>query len=1642
MSLHKLTAGDGYTYLTRQVAVQDATDRGASGLADYYAEKGESPGRWWGSGLEALGLSRGSLVTEAQMKSLYGEGRHPDARKRRVELIRTGASPTDAETATRLGQPFRVRSGETEFAQRVAAAFAEHNRGLGVRWSAPIDASTRSVIRTRIADDMFFERYGRRPADDRERHGFVAQASRQRTTSVAGFDLTFTPVKSVSTLWALVDKATARKIEQAHAAAVQDTLTWLESNVLFTRRGHNGVRQVATRGLLATVFTHRDSRAGDPNLHTHVAVSNKVQDAEGHWLAVDARVLFKANVTLSEHYNTRLEAELESRLNLRFASVEVARDGARPVREVIGVDARLATAWSRRRRAIDSRRTELTRQFQHDHGRPPTPTEIIALNQQANLETREAKHSPRSEQEQRSAWRDEAAQVLGSSRAVSALVSRALTPSSARRRATTASPEWVAMTAARVVATLEASRATWQTWHLRAEAERQARYADVPLPQLKTAVEAVVRRALAIESVPLGDPDPIHRAGLTPEALRRPDGTSAYAVQGERRFTSQRILDAEAAILDAAGRCDGRSVSTERLRGLTIQQPAGAEDVRLSDEQLALVARLAGAASRVQVALAPAGAGKTTCMQALAKVWTDDGGQVLGLAPSAAAAHQLRDSLSPEKKSSPDCRIVCETLAKLAWALQHPDGEPGWMSTIDETTIVIVDEAAMAGTLELATVIDHVVARGGTVRLVGDDRQLASVAAGGIVRDIVDRYGSASLTEPRRFTDPVEGAATLALRDGDPIALGYYADRDRLHVGDAVCCADQAYAAWQADLAAGRSSILMAPSRGLVRELNTRAQRDRWASMPSPQDGLSIDLADGTTARVGDVIITRRNDRRITTTDTDWVKNGDRWTLTHLSADGSVGLRHVDRNHHVTVPADYAAEHVALGYATTIHGAQGMTVDTGHAVLTGEEDRSLVYVALTRGRHANHAYVTVTPGFDSGGTTAHDLVTRPETLAPPTAVEILARALAQEAQSESATSATLTASGDGSFAAQSDLLRAAADRYRDSLHLAAERRLGPNDVDRLAAAAGRAVPGLTEEPAWRALRADLLLTAVDLCRDPSDLLAELIRSHPLDGARDTAAVLATRLEQVSKSGQSAEPPLSWLPAVPAALADDPVWRRYLDERREWIAMLAARLTQTADTWHNDIRAVEVPAWARPLLSTQDQDLLGDLALWRAVEGIDPADLVPAGTTARPGIAGSHQSSLERRATSAVGGSEGTGSTVLPRAVRDDPWLPQLHAKLQVLGRSGVDVEHTLVAALDDDRPLPSEVPAAALWWRAQDSLILSAPTEEPSETDLATCLGPDPRWSVKSATDYDRIVELHQHALAYYAAMYPRSWAPAYLTSRFYEGWEDDIADVAFGYAPPGPWSLGRHLLAAGASEQGLLDAGLAKRREYDDGTVRLVDTFRDRAVFALRDPSHPDNVVGFVGRRNPAKDKDEYGGPKYLNTKTTAAYAKSDNLFGLDLLTRHPAAGTAVVEGPLDALAVTLATRGETVGVAPLGTALTERQAALLARHPGQARRSPVLLFDGDPAGIAAADRAVDVLATAHLRARVGHLPHRSDPCQLLHEDRGLAIEAAIDGAASTSAGLADRRMPSVHETDQVRLREHLSATSEPLDRRGNFAR
>ena len=667
----------------------------------------------------------------------------------------------------------------------------------------------------------------------------------------------------------------------------------------FTRSGAAGVAQVDTTGLIGTAFTHRDSRAGDPDLHTHVAISNKVAtiDANGvqRWLALDGQPLHRVMVAASELYNTRLEAHLGQRLGLQFTEMTPPGRGKRPIREIIGVNTELNTRWSSRRQAIEARTAELSKQFQADHGREPTNVEAIALAQQATLESREAKHEPRSLAEQRQTWRAEAIEVLGGQHQLTQMIGQTL---STRRHhtLTPATPEWISTQGEKAIATVAMTRSTWQRHHVLAEAQRIVRStghaADDTLAQRITAAALAEPICLPLARVDDGDM-------AEPAALRRRDGSSVYTRNGTALYTSAEILSAERRILHAATLDGGRTVADTDVEIALADSAARGKD--LNPGQVALVTEMATNGRRVALALAPAGAGKTTAMAALSHAWRNSGGTVLGLAPTAAAAINL----------GADLTAPTDTLDKYIHLIDNPSRSaiPKWFSTVDSSTLLIVDEAGKAGTLQLDAVISHALAKGATVRLVGDDGQIASISAGGVLRDIAAETDALTLSQLVRFTAPEEGAASLALRAGDPSGIGFYIDRGRVHVGADETAADMAFQAWLADQRAGRDTLLLAPTNAIVDELNVRARSARLAALaqadPQWRPGRETVLSDQLAASAGDIIRTRDNARWLRLSATDYVRNGYTYEVLDVGADGSLRVRHIGTDREITLPADY-----------------------------------------------------------------------------------------------------------------------------------------------------------------------------------------------------------------------------------------------------------------------------------------------------------------------------------------------------------------------------------------------------------------------------------------------------------------------------------------------------------------------------------------------------------------------------------------------------------------------------------------------------------------------------------------------------------------------------------------------------------------
>ena len=447
-------------------------------------------------------------------------------------------------------------------------------------------------------------------------------------------------------------------------------------------------------------------------------------------------------------------------------------------------------------------------------------------------------------------------------------------------------------------------------------------------------------------------------------------------------------------------------------------------------------------------------------------------------------------------------------------------------------------------------------------------------------------HGALRLTELHRFTDPAEAAASLALREGKPEALDFYLDHGRVHVGDIATTTEDAFNAWVSDRAAGLDAIMIAPTRELVAELNRRARDASPRSRPLP--AAEVPLADGNQASVGDVIITRSNDRRLRLTATDWVKNGDRWTITHIGQHGDLTVRHTRSQLTVRLPADYVRDSTGLGYATTIHSAQGVSADTMHGLLTGQESRQQLYTMLTRGRHANHLYLQVVGDGDP-----HTLI-RPDTISPRTPTETLQQILARD---EAPVSASTLLRELNNPAAR---LFQAVQRYTDGLHVAAEQLLGPQTVAELDQA-DQYIPGLTTEPAWPTLRAHLLAFAAETGEHPLRHLLTAASGRDLQTAGDMAAVLYWRLPELTPTDPG---PLPWLPGIPPTLHAHPVWGDYLAKRSQLVADLADQV--------QDHACQGAPSQSGPPGSHPSTALIGEIAVWRAANGINPQDPRPTG----------------------------------------------------------------------------------------------------------------------------------------------------------------------------------------------------------------------------------------------------------------------------------------------------------------------------------------------------------------------------------------------------------------------------------------------
>ncbi|WP_237166734.1 MobF family relaxase [Mycolicibacterium hippocampi] len=736
--------------------------------------------------------------------------------------------------------------------------------------------------------------------------GVGPSGARGRTFGVRGvhgFDLTFCAPKSVSLVRALkIDDVIAKAIADAHTTALAEAMEYLSAHAGYTRV-HNPVTGekdlVRLPGLVAIAYQHETSRCGDPHLHTHVIVPNRQARGDGQLVSIDGTSLYHEARAAGVIYQATLRREMHRSLAFEWEPVDPATGMA----ELAGVERDSITAWSRRSTAL----------------REWAAGNLTLVDGQVSAaQLAAAQKATRPDKPEELSWGQLQEQWAADARGLR--LDRA------------------AFEAARAARTARrtSGRALFDREHLAAAAAtiEKAAFTRADLVE-------IVGAQLPVDTAQA--PRAVVEAAVDQVAVRLSGVRAPHQREGHERFTLDLILNEEKAVLDLVDAQEPRAILW-----IKPQDTAG-----LSEDQRRVVENIGRSPWVVQPLSAPAGAGKTTTMRALMPaVHRRFNGHVLVLAPTGKAVDvAMREGVGD----------TGHTVAKALQMLRdrHLDLSPA--------KLVVVDEAAMVGTDDLRQLLTATTAAGAKTVLVGDEHQLAPVKArGGMFAQLCeDLPWTQKLSEVWRMHDPDERTVSLALRDGNPAdvarAVHWYRTHDRLHCGDAVTMAHDALNAYQTDLTKGHDAVLICDTTEMTRALNRRLHEQRIG-----RDEPTLTAANGQRVGVGDLIISRRNDPSITILQSPrateaaatMVRNGNRWRVTAIDEENYriVAVR-LDDGAGAVFTGDYLHEHINLGYAVTVHSAQGVTADTSHAVLSENTTRNLLYVAMTRGRHTNTAHL-------------------------------------------------------------------------------------------------------------------------------------------------------------------------------------------------------------------------------------------------------------------------------------------------------------------------------------------------------------------------------------------------------------------------------------------------------------------------------------------------------------------------------------------------------------------------------------------------------------------------------------------------------------------------------------------------------------
>ena len=897
--------------------------------ADYYlTAAGEPPGIWAGKAAPGLGLS--GKVDPDVMRALYHHDTAPD------------------------GTPLGTAQRGPKYAAKRTYEQVQEN------------------IEKRVRDEL-----GELAPHMPERVRQIRLEERSKTrTRTPYYDMTFSAEKSVSMAFAGLMaesrsareagrgeeaeqlEARARAVEGAVMAGADALLGHVERRGAIVRTGHHSAHSGEFRdaaGFVAAKFLQHTSRSGDPQLHVQMPILNRVQRADGgdeRWRALDGRPLWAERLGAAAYAGL---AEAQQLARLGFPLVK-RPDGNGW--EIGGIDQKTMDAFSSRSAVIAAKLAERIAEYTEMFGHPPNRQALFKLRKRVTVETRAAKKKPgKAEQDSTEAQAKEAEKELtawvrhASDEQVQGLASLGEAVAVYAAEHPEARPEEMPGDAERAeviraaVAEVQRQNSAWTRAKLEFELYRQ-------LPVLPAAADwggylagmaddVLGGRAEGVnvlQIAPVPDVIDVSRLGF------RHDGASIYRPPGEARYVTTGHLDREEWLLSMA-----KAAAVQRVTAEAADQALA--ETGLDYDQRAAARGLLTSQRAVSALVAPAGTGKTYTLAQVARVWTEQtAGRVVGLTLSENAARVMAGEGMSEAYNI--ARFFASGVS------------------VGRGDVLVVDEASQVSTEDLARIVNLAYRAGARVILAGDTEQLGPVEAGGMFRLIAADGERFQLAEVRRFKEAWERKASLQLRAGELAAWAQYAGHGRVNDGPQDRMYDRAVSAWMSDTDDGKTSLLMTATNEEAAKVAAlvRERRIEWGLIPGGRD---ITLRDGNPAGLGDLVRARQNTEidaggqplanRDVIRITGWQGQGaERHAVAQrqLTVPDAAARRWSDE---FTVPAAYLEENGELAYAGNVFVAQGRTVDVGRPIVSEGMTRDLLYVAMTRGRLENTAYVVTGP---------------------------------------------------------------------------------------------------------------------------------------------------------------------------------------------------------------------------------------------------------------------------------------------------------------------------------------------------------------------------------------------------------------------------------------------------------------------------------------------------------------------------------------------------------------------------------------------------------------------------------------------------------------------------------------------------------